>query len=188
MNQMGRDFSQRANQAAEAINNRIPIVVGEMLVDGFKKSFDLQRFNDDGSLPWKEVQRRKPGSPWYGFNYKSNYPVAGGSRGSYPNGKPRRYGTRGGITNYTPTASTRSILLGWGSANLRDSIYLFYARNARVIVASDQEHAQVHNEGQDARIFGGKAFKMPKRKFMGTSQKLNREAKQLIDNIFSRIL
>jgi hypothetical protein len=161
LSQINADMEEKGRKIAAAIDTTIPVLVGEMLVDGFQKSFDLQKFNDEGAQPWKEVERRKQGSEWYGFNYKSNASVGTGARGYRPNGRPRRYGTRGGITNFTQTASTRSILLGWGSANLRGSIFLYEAKRGRVIVASDQPHAAVHNEGLEAEIFGKKAFKMP---------------------------
>ena len=188
LSQLDDDLDRAGREIAQAINQRIPVLVGEMLVDGFQKSFDMQRFNDAGTAPWQQVQRRREGSPWYGFNYRSNYSVPAGSRGTHANGRPRRYGTRGGITNFTPTATTRSILLGWGSANLRGSIYLHTANRGRVIVASDQPHAQVHNEGGEAQIFGRKVFTMPKRQFMGHSTKLDNEAKEIIDNVITQII
>lgn len=188
LSQLDDDLDRAGTQIAQAINRDIPVLVGESLVDGFQKSFDLQRFNDNGSAPWKEVKRRTEGNEWYGFNYKTNSSVPEGSRGYRANGRPRRYGTMGGTTNFSPTAATRSILLGWGSANLRGSIFLHTANRARVIVASDQPHAEVHNEGGEAYIFGRKKFTMPKRQFMGHSAKLDREAKQIIDTVITRII
>lgn len=188
LDKLNDDMQARADKVVQAINRDIPVLVGEMLVDGFRKSFDMQRFNDNGSAKWQEVERRKMGSEWYGFNYRSDYNVNPGSRGYRKSGRPRQYGTQGGITNYTPTATTRSILLGWGSANLRDSIYLHTARRGMVIIASDQPHAEVHNEGMEAKIFGRKTFTMPKRQFMGHSQKLDNEAKKLMETVFTKIL
>jgi phage gpG-like protein len=186
------DFNLKADQIAKVIDSKIPQLVGEMLVDGFRESFDLQRFNDAGAEPWKEVKRRQTGNPWYGFSYVpgggANYRVPAGSRGNYPSGKARQYGTRGGKTNFSPRASTRAILLGNGSVNLRDSIYLRSARRGYIVVASDQPHAQVHNEGGSSRIFGRTAFTMPRRQFMGTSTRLNQKAKDIIDLVIKRIL
>lgn len=188
LNQLQKDFEQKALKITGAIDKTIPVLVGEMLVDGFRQSFDMQKFNDTGTAPWKQVKRRETGQPWFGFNYKPNYKVPPGSRGVRANGKPRKYGTRGGKTNYSPMATTRNILLGCGSGNLRDSINLASARRGRIVVASDQEHAQVHNEGGQARIFGRKLFRMPKRQFMGHSDTLNKRAKRIIDNVLTDIV
>lgn len=188
MKDLRPDLDGKAAKIVAAMERRIPQQVGEMLVDGFRESFDLQQFNDAGASEWKQVERRKPGSRWYGFNYKSNSRVPTAARGYTAKGNPRRYGTRGGKTNYTGTATTRAILHGWGSSNLRDSIFLHTANRGRVIVASDQPHAKVHNEGESAKIFGRKSFKMPKRQFMGTSSRLNRRAKKIIDRIINQIL
>jgi phage gpG-like protein len=182
------DFKRKANQMGNAFNSRLPRLIGEHLVDGFKKSFDLQKFNDNGSQSWKEVKRRISGQTWYGFNYRTNGPVTSGDRGTYPSGKPRKYGTRGGITNFSTAATTRSILLGSGSTSLRNSIFLYKATNRQVIVASNKPHAQVHNEGGMAKVFGKKEFTMPKRQFMGNSAKLNEEAKPLIRRVIDSIL
>lgn len=185
---MPADFRRKANQMGNAFNSRLPRMIGEHFVDGFKKSFDMQRFNDNSSQKWKEVKRRISGQGWYGFNYKTNGAVPPGSRGTYPSGKPRRYGTRGGITNFSAPATTRNILLGSGSASLRNSIFLYKASNKMVVVASNKPHAQVHNEGKPAKIFGKTEFKMPKRQFMGNSAKLNEEAKPLIRKVIDTIL
>lgn len=188
MSSMGRDIQLVGEKVAIGINGRIPKLIGEMLVDEFRESFDLQRFNDDGSTKWKQVKRRTVGSRWYGFQYGTNGAVPVGSRGYTKTGKPRRYGTRGGKTNYSSAATTRNILLGSGSVNLQDSIYLHSAARAQVIVATDQPHAQVHNEDLEASVFGRRKFKMPKRKFMGHSKKSDREAKQIIDRYFNTVL
>jgi phage gpG-like protein len=182
------DFKRKANQIGNAFNSRLPKMIGEHFVDGFKKSFDMQKFNDNGSQSWKQVKRRISGQPWFGFNYRTNGTVPSGSRGTYPSGKPRKYGTRGGITNFSTAATTRSILLGSGSVSLRNSIFLYKATNRQVIVASNKPHAQVHNEGGMAKVFGKKEFTMPKRQFMGNSSKLNEEAKPLIRKVIDSIL
>lgn len=185
---LGHDLEGKSKKLVQAIQTRIPPLIGEHFVDGFRRSFQDQRFNEDGSQKWKQVKRRTPGDPWYGFNYKSNGKVGAGARGNYPSGNPRRYGTRGGITNYTSTATTRAILHGWGSVGLKMSIFLAHASRGLVVVASNKPYASVHNEGGTAKIFGGKTFKMPKRKFMGNSKKLDRGAKVIIDKVITKII
>lgn len=187
MRNMGSDMRAVGQRLSDAVNNKIPRYIGEMLVDEFRESFDLQKFNDDGQPKWKEVKRRTLGSRWYGFQYGSNGAVPVGSRGRYKSGRPRRYGTRGGKTNFSTAATTRNILLGSGSVNLQDSIYLHSYNRKKVIIATDQPHAEVHNEGREARIFGGKMFKMPKRRFMGHTKRADRKAKVIIERYFNTI-
>lgn len=188
MNRMGADLQERARQLTTAIQTEIPTTIGEMFVEGFGASFRMQRFNDDGSPAWPEVKRRQTGNQWYGFQKGTNASVPEGSRGYTANGRPRRYGTKGGKTNFSPRATTRKILYGSGSNNLQTSIYLHTARGARIIIATDQPHAEVHNEGLRSKIFGRKTFTMPKRQFMGTSNKLNRHARKTIERIITRIV
>jgi phage gpG-like protein len=188
MSQLSPDMQQRAQQVAQAINDRLPRLIGDMLVDAFRRSWQLQRFNDTGSQPWQQVKRRTEGSPWYGFNYKSNSRVPVGSRGTTAKGKIRKFGSKGGITNYTATATTRNILHGWGSAALRDSIFVAQAGGGRVIVATDKPYAKVHNEGGKIRIFGKGTATMPKRQFMGKSQVAEGEAKRMIKKTIDKIM
>lgn len=188
MNRMGADLQERAQQLKNAIQTDIPTTIGEMLVEGFGASFRIQRFNDDGSPAWPEVKRRQTGNRWYGFQRGTNYAVPPGARGYTASGRPRKYGTKGGKTNFSPRATTRKILYGSGSSNLQTSIYLHTASASQVIIASDQPHAAVHNEGLQAKIFGKTTFTMPKRQFMGTSKKLNNRAMKVIDTIVTRII
>lgn len=180
-NKINPHLTRKANEIKNEIDNIIPSSVGKILVDGFKKSWDFQRFNDDGSTPWREVKRRTDGDPWFGFRY-----IPGGSAkyrapsGGRPRTSSRKY--------YSPRATSRAILFGDGSSNLRDSIVLRSATRGRVVIASDQPHAAVHNEGGTARIFGRKVFQMPKRQFMGTSGKLNRQAYSFITKRIKKIL
>lgn len=181
-----RDMAKKTAQVLGAINTRIPTVVGEMLVDGFKESFDRQRFNDTNSERWKEVERRKKESAWYGFEYRGDRRTSVAFVRDRKTGRTRRARSQRKL-NFSKAATTRAILLGSGSTNLRDSIYLHTARGAKVIIASDQPHAEVHNEGGKAKIFGKKEFTMPKRQFMGTSGKLNNKARGLINRIIDNI-
>ena len=185
LSQIDDDLRRRSREIERAYNDRIPRLVAAEYRDGFRESFALQRFNDDGTAAWPQVKRRTIGQRWYGFQYGTNYAVPVDSRG-----KGKQYGTRGGRTNFSPRATTRAILLGKGSAQLRDGIYIAQARNRLIVIASPHEHAAVHNEGLDSRIFGRKSFKMPQRKFMGNSRAIEREAidtiSTVIDNIMTR--
>lgn len=188
MDRMGGDLRRSAEDIERGINQRIPRLVGEMLVDEFRESFDMQRFNDYASEKWKNVKRRTYGSQWYGFSLGANGRVPTGSRGYRANGKVRRYGTRGGKTNFSQSATTRAILRGSGSINLQESIYVYSANRARIIVATDQPHAEIHNEGGRAKIFGRKEFTMPKRQFMGHSRKSDDQAEKIMNKYFNTVI
>lgn len=182
------DMQDRAKRLADGINNQLPRLIGDMLVDAFRKSWRQQSFNDTGAPPWKEVKRRTPGSPWYGFNMKSNSKVPSGSRGLTKGGKDKQFGTKGGKTNFTATATTRYILLGWGSSGLRDSIFVSRAANGTVAVASNKPHAKVHNEGGTIRVFGKKTVTVPKRQFMGHSSIAEKQARRMIGKYITNIM
>ena len=167
ISQLNPDFSKMAGEIKAQINKKLPILVGQMHVDGFKDSFDKQGFNDDGAAQWQEVKRRIPGNNWYGFQY-----------GASSKGKK----------NFSASATTRSILLGFGSVGLRESIFLKQASRGRIVIASPLPYAQLHNEGGTMRIFGKTSGTMPKRQFMGNSSKLNRRAKLIITKRINNIM
>ena len=183
---LGKDFNKKSKKTRKSIKDEIPLSVGRLLVRGFRRSFDMQKFNDYSAPKWEDVKRRQKGSPWYGFQYGSNGKVTQGSRGFTKNGKPRKFGTRGGKTNFSKAATTRAILRGSGSINLQESIFLAKTGNHTVVVANNQPHAEIHNEGGKFKIFGGKAAEMPQRKFMGHSILLTRQIKPLIGKTLTK--
>lgn len=185
---MGPDIEAKKTELVAALAGPLPSAIGKMLVDGFRKSFQLGRFNDAGTTPWKEVKRRTQGNPWYGFAYKTNYPVPRGSRGNTEKGRPRRYGTRGGLTSFSPAAATRGILRGKGSTGLALSIRLVESNARRIVVGSSKPYAQVHNEGGPIKVFGGVTVNLAKRQYMGNSDLLRKLAFKIIDNQIDKIL
>jgi phage gpG-like protein len=50
-----------------------------------------------------------------------------------------------------------------------------------VIITSDKPYAQIHNEGGEAKIFGKKVYRMPKRQFIGPSYELDEKILKKID-------
>lgn len=185
--QLPAQFRAKAKEVQTLISERMPKSVGAMLVDGFRESFDLQKFNDEGEAPWQEVKRRTPGSPWYGFQYKEERRTSVAFTRDRATGRTMR-AKRQKRLNFSSRAATRAILFGSGSSNMQGSIYLHTATRGRVIVATDQEHAQVHNEGLKAKVFNRHTFTMPKRQFMGTSSRLNQRARQIIDKSLRQIM
>lgn len=81
-------------------------------------------------------------------------------------------------------AKTRKILTGT-TGDLGRSIKYDIMPHA-VVVYSDVPYAAVHNEG--LRAGRGKGFTMPKRQFIGDSQKINEMIETEIDNLFNKIL
>ncbi|MCF8218714.1 MAG: phage virion morphogenesis protein [Bacteroidales bacterium] len=158
------DMDEMRDKFLKAQNDRIPRAIGENLVEGFRESFDLQRFNDYGTQRWREVQRRIPGSGWYGFQYNKNKK-----------------------TYHSDRATTRNILIGHGRSHLRDSLYLKTFNKNAITIATNKEGAKLHNEGGKMLVFGKHATSMPQRKFMGKSQKLDEENYQILTNIINDI-
>jgi phage gpG-like protein len=73
----------------------------------------------------------------------------------------------------------RGILIGKGTAILRKSLIKRNIGRYAVMITSPLDYANVHNEG--LRAGRGKGFKMPKRQFVGDSQKLMNKIERMID-------
>lgn len=74
------------------------------------------------------------------------------------------------------------------SGNLRRSIRLAYATWQKISVISDTDYSSIHNYGKMGLAWGKNKFKMPQRKFMGMSHKLNKKSiiiiKRNLDQVF----
>lgn len=178
-----RDIHRELDKIRKAIQQDIPEIVGTEAVNHFTENFENQSF--DGK-DWPEVERRKPTSPWYGFEL--------GSKTKKPSNHPSRHGTRRKYkkrknspqTNYSINATKRPILSSKRS-ELENSIR-YKVRGSRVVVFSDKEYASVHNEGENIRVFGGRSVKMPKRQFIGKSTALERRIIKKINEHFNKLL
>jgi len=73
---------------------------------------------------------------------------------------------KGGLVN------TKKTLTKTGA--LKRSIHKTMLVGLRLKVVSDLVYAQIHNQGLTGKAWGKHYFKMPKRKFMGNSRKLER--------------
>lgn len=71
---MNKDIDRKIKQLMQDINRFVakdlPRIAGKEAVDEFRGNFQRQGFRNNGVTPWKDVKRRDPKSPWYGFNYK----------------------------------------------------------------------------------------------------------------------
>jgi len=155
-------FEQQLNAKMEEINtfvrDDVPDIIGVEAVNYFKDSFDKESF--DGN-PWKDVERRNPASPWYGFSYLSN-------------------------KNFSEARTTAKILSG-ETGELRNAI-TYIKEPGAVTVLNEKPYAAVHNYGLPAKIFGKKSFTMPKRTFMDYSEKLQENIDNKIQTEMTNIL
>jgi len=155
-------FEQQLNEKMEEIkdfvSNDVPDIIGVEAVNYFKDSFDKEAF--DGN-PWKDVERRNPASPWYGFSYLSN-------------------------KSFSEARTTARILSG-ETGELRNAI-TYVKQPGAVTVLNEKPYAAVHNYGLPAKVFGKKPFIMPKRTFMAHSEKLQENIDDKIYREMTNIL
>ncbi len=160
-------------------------IIGTEAVNFFEESFQKQGFTDKHFEKWEPAKRTRKDSVWYGFEYRSRVPL--------PDNHPRRKGAKRRykprkphpITNYSPAATKRPTLTG-KTGDLGNSIeYSIHGNTVRVF--SDKPYAKVQNDGGTIKVFGKKSVKLPARKFMGRSQKLENELKQMIDKEIKNI-
>jgi len=82
----------------------------------------------------------------------------------------------------------RNILVGHSSltkgTHLKDS-FMGTATGKQVVISTDKEYAQVHNEG--GRAGRGKGFNMTPRPFLGTSEQLDKKIEAKIDKEMEKV-
>ena len=99
--------------------------------------------------------------------------------------KRTRYRTRSGKE---VDDTTRGILIGKGSGNLRRSLKRVSLGRYGVIITSNLPYAKIHNDGLMGRAWGKYAFKMPKRQFVGYSRVMNAKIESKIHSIIKKVL
>lgn len=153
----GEEFARLLQQHADRIEdfceNTFPHLAGDIAVNHFKENFDKEGFVNNGLQPWKDVKRRDPESPWYGFE---------------PANKKQ----------FSSTRAKDPILKN--TSELFRAIDYDPRGNGEVAIVNDKPYAQVHNEGGTAYIFGKKAFTMPKRQFIGPSAELDEKEVEML--------
>ena len=82
-------------------------------------------------------------------------------------------------------ATNRAILVKTG--DLRRSIRIVAKTADSVTIGTDLPYAQIHNEGGKGMAFGRYEFDMPKRQFMGDSQKLIEKLKLMLQKKIKQI-
>jgi len=145
INEFTRQFPRKMEELNRFVKEKVPDVIGVEAVNHYKKSFSDEGFTDKTLEKWKDVKRRDPGSPWYGFVRQE----------------------KGRKKQFSQARATAKILTG-GTNDLSNAI-TYKKHPGLVVISNDKKYAAVHNYGGTAKIFGKKSFKMPKRQFMGKS-------------------
>ncbi len=159
--EMQRLLATKIDELKRYQEQDLPHIVGKEAVDHFQDSFTNEGFTDETTEQWPEVERRKPDSPWYGFSLNTK-------------------------NRFSPTRAKDKILTG-ETNELRNSID-YQVSPGKVRVQTDKPYAAVHQFGMQAKVFGKKAFTMPKRPFIGRSKKLEENIYQKINRDLKRIL
>lgn len=156
----------------EFLEDKAPRIVGVEAVNFFKRSFDKGGFTDKSLIKWKPAKRTNKSSKWYGFEYRARTPIP--SNHARRSGTKRPYKARkeNPITNFSPAATKRKTLNG-ATGDLKESISYKKTGAGQIVVSSNLDYANVHNNGGMIKIFGKKSVKLPKRQFIGESKTLN---------------
>lgn len=172
MSNLPNDMRKLAEDISHAIEHTIPRKFGKEGQDYFEDSFTKQAW--DGA-PWEEVKRRNPSSQWYGFSAGATSKRPGRARR-----KPRS------ITNYSPAATKRKILIG-ESAELSSSIRHRIMSGGKIVWTTDKVYAQAHNEGATIKVFGKYSATLKRRQFMGFSKELDRKFDQIVEKEIGKV-
>jgi len=179
-----KEIDQIIRRAERFCGNDLPKRIGKEAVSLFKANFDKEGFVDNGLNKWKDVKRRDPSSPWYGFDYK------GEKRTSYRFSRDKKSSKtykskQQKKLNFSKSATVRKILTG-KTLELQRSIRYIPALG-EVTISSDKPYAYVQNNGGPIKIFGKKTVMLPARKFIGDSQELNETIDQIINKELDKI-
>lgn len=133
-------------------SSQLKDAVGREAVEHYKQSFENEGFTDETLNPWKEVERRKPESPWFGHS---------------------------GQTGKTSLERTSAPILSGETGLLKNSIRYTYLPDG-VRISNSAPYAAVHQYGLPAKIYGKKQFTMTPRPFIGRSKVLKRNIEEKI--------
>ena len=135
--------------------------VPKIIGEESKREFK-QNFVDESfnGQKWKDVQRRDPASPWYGHS---------------------------GQTGKKSESRKKAKILDGETGELRNAT-TWRQNGKNVIISNDKPYAKVHNEGGIAKIYGKKTFIMPRRQFIGTSQRLEKNIHDKITRDIANII
>lgn len=146
----------------EKLKRSLPIEVGNMGQNHFRRSFEQQGFVDKSLVKWKEVKRREPGTDAYKYPKKN-----------------------------AADRHARGIMIGirtkGSGPHLRDSVAQSNKKSTwnEILFTVPQPYAAVHNYG--LRAGRGAGFIMPQRQFIGRSTVLLDAIKQKVNLSISRL-
>lgn len=159
MSEFSKLFPQKMAELKQFTEGEdIKHIAGVEAVNYFKESFANEGFTDETLEPWKEVERRNPDSPWYGFDGFNT----GGEKSKKKEGDKT-------IGKFSSTKATAKILHGAGQL---DKSITYSTTPTGAKITSDLPYSAVHQFGLKAKIFGKHEFTMPARPFMGKSKTL----------------
>jgi phage gpG-like protein len=153
-----RDFD-KAKRNLQTLNNDVPRIIGVIAVKTTRDNFNKQGF--DSGFGVSQWQKRSP-------NTDKSY-----SQGRKKKGKSRYKGSVFSASN--------PILVQTG--NLKNGV-TYKVSGKTVYVGVNLKlvpYAKIHNEGGMIKAFGKFMVKMPRRKFIGFSQKLDAAIKKEVD-------
>lgn len=162
----------------KGIKRDMMVVIGKNAVDMFQENFNREGFLNGGVKKWRDVKRRDPGSPWYGFEYTGERRTYYKLTRNKKTGKTSKAKTQKPL-NFSPNATCRKILTS-KRMELRNSLN-YIAGSGKVAIVSPKRYAKVQNEGGIIRVFGKHPVKLPARQFMGASKELTEKIKKEIE-------
>ncbi len=184
--QFPKDLTRHSRELSEYIKHKAPRIVGIEGKKHFQSSFERGGFTDAYFVPWKKSKRQNPSSLWYGFSRRAKSQLPAGHPRRWAAKRPYKKRKTSPITNFSPAATRRTTLVG-EARNLADSIK-YRVSTAKTTFSSNLPYAKIHNEGGTIKVFGRKTARLPQRKFMGASIKLNAIVKQKFNRDIKRIM
>ena len=179
-------FDKKIQQAERWVKKELPRRVGNEAVRHFKENFRQEGFVNNGLQKWKDVKRRDPNSPWYGFMYKGEKRTSYAFKRSKKTGKTYKLKQQKKL-NFSQAATRWKILHNTGE--LQDSLQ-YVPNEQRVLITSDKPYAGVQNSGGPVKIFGRKTVMLPARPFVGDSKELKEKIEKIIrkglDTVFQK--
>ena len=146
-------FPQKMAEVRKYVEGEgVKIDMGRIALDHFDENFEKGDFVDSVLNPWKEVERRKPDSPWFGHSGQT------GKRSPERMNAPILHGETRELRR-----ATRMEILSSG-----------------VRIINSTPYAAVHQFGGKAKIYGKKPFTMPKRPFIGRSKVMTQKIQNKI--------
>jgi phage gpG-like protein len=147
--EFSRRFPEKYKKMIDFVHGEAKVIMKNEAIDHFKHSFVNEGFTDESLDKWPEVERRKEDSPWFGHS--------------------------GQTGKFSAARTTAKILTG--ETNELQNAFSYKITENGVTIINDKPYAAVHQYGKMAKIYGKKAFTMPRRRFVGNSKVLVRKIK-----------